>query len=32
MLDEEGYPVAGTREGVPPAPRQGPVIPLTSNS
>ena len=30
ILDEEGYPVAGTREGIAPAPRHGGVIPLTS--
>ncbi|HMA38263.1 MAG TPA: heavy-metal-associated domain-containing protein [Chloroflexia bacterium] len=29
ILDEEGYPVAGTREGAAPAPRKGPIIPLT---
>ncbi len=28
ILDEEGYPVAATREGQAPAPRKGAVIPL----
>ncbi len=28
ILDEEGYPVAGTREGAAPPPRKGTVIPL----
>jgi copper chaperone len=28
ILDEEGYPVAGTREGAAPAPRKGTIIPL----
>jgi copper chaperone len=30
VLDEEGYPVAGTREGAAPAPGKGTIIPLTS--
>ncbi len=30
VLDEEGYPVAGTREGSAPGPGKGQVIPLRS--